>query len=97
MTSLLRKTPTEEFYSELLNTGMFSDITLDLGTLKHPGHTAILMGKSKWFAKQCPGKKSLKLIRPPPDLLEHFGFHKSVDEQFEHGFRVLLYRQMWCL
>ncbi|KAF2032165.1 hypothetical protein EK21DRAFT_110374 [Setomelanomma holmii] len=90
MPSALHKTPSNNFYDGPLHTVMFLDIMIDLGTRKHPGQTSILIKKSTWFQKHCPGRKEIELIRPSPELLEHFSFQNCVEDQFEHGFRLMI-------
>ncbi|KAF2631602.1 hypothetical protein BU25DRAFT_455040 [Macroventuria anomochaeta] len=61
------------FYDELLTTGAFSDIELDLGEDEIvKAHSTSLMPKSTWFAEQYPGKKRLKLKTPSDRIMEHF-------------------------
>jgi hypothetical protein len=92
MTSPVSAIPYENFYKGFLNNGMFSDIMLDLGTVKHSGHTSILMEHSHWFAANCPNKikGKFKLVHPAHELLEHFRFGQLIYEQVVSGMRLMI-------
>jgi hypothetical protein len=92
MTSPPSAIPSEDFAKELFNNGMFSYIMLELGAVKHSGHTSILMEQSRWFAPNCPNKikGKFKLVRPAHKLLENFRFGQLIDEQVVSGMQLMI-------
>ncbi|KAL1604943.1 hypothetical protein SLS60_004484 [Paraconiothyrium brasiliense] len=53
------KSDCKHFYAELLKTGMFSDLTLEVAGEKLKGHSIVLAAKSPEFARRIAEAKEV--------------------------------------